>query len=111
MAQPVYPPDVRFGSTSVCAIAVPRGSKTPCKGVGRKPLSSGRGHYPSKLTLLNSIVRGWQMGRRSLRPVTSGSQKTGCANRIFCVQRPSPGFRAYGRDLPGCRDFPTPQPR
>ena len=48
------------------------------------------GNYPSKATCLSSVVKRWQMGPFSPPGVTSGSQKTGCAKRIFSVHRPFP---------------------
>ena len=49
-------------------------------------------------------------GACSVLRVTSSGQKTGCANRVFSVER---SFLVCGSVLRalGCRDFPTPQPR
>ena len=58
------------------------------EGLSHSPADEG-GNCPSKATLLPSPSA---VGRRvrSVPRVTSGSQKTGCANRIFSVQRPFP---------------------
>ena len=57
----------------------------PGEGLSHNP--ANRGDYPSKETLLPSVANGSQTGSFCPR-VTSGSQKTGCAKRIFSVQRP-----------------------
>ena len=49
-----------------------------------------------KVTLLPSVIRSWQMGY-VLPPVTSARRKTGCANRNFSVQRPSPVCESMAR--------------
>ena len=52
------------------------------------------------------------VGRRvRFAPVTSGSQKTGCANRIFSVQRPFPVCESMPRTTWGSGIVPTPQTR
>ena len=84
---------------SGCAPWERRWQKTPARGTGPEPHSSGRGgNYPSKGTLLPSVVNGWRTGpvpSPGLRLVTSGGQKTGCPNRR-CVWRSSqePNFAA-----------------
>ena len=69
ITRPVYPPGVFFPvRLHRCRwLAVPRGSadgkKTPARGSGPKPHSSGRGgNCPLKVTLLPSVVNGWQTG-------------------------------------------------
>ena len=43
-----------------------------------------------EVTLLPLVVSGWQTGSVLSPRITGGGQMTGCANRIFSVQRPFP---------------------
>ena len=82
-------------------LAVPRGSadgKEHPPGERHKPQFSGRGGgialRKQPVCLQSSTV-----GRRarSVSRVTSGGQKTGCANRVFSVQRPFPVCKSLPR--------------
>ena len=93
MTRPVYQHGVRLESTGAGGCAVLRGSangkRTPARGRGLSHSPADGGNYPSKVTLL---PRSSAVPRRGpfCPPVTSGSQKTGCANRSLNVLRPFP---------------------
>ena len=64
------------------------------------------GSCASKVTLLPLLVNGWQTGPFCGPRVTSGSQKTGCANRslhIWTIGESTPSAALGGpvRSIPG----------